>query len=160
VAGVWNEHGRRQYALFLNLRQGDQIGAHVSTHGGPTPGDAYSRDDAVGATKVTFETWHCAAISYDGTWTMAYLDSVLNVKAIRGQGGGNPFFYPGGFLKGDADFTVGAVTRPVTVTSDADGTQYEIGSITGNPFIGLLGSLTIYNLALSDEEIRQLALLD
>ncbi len=41
VAGVWNEHGKRQYCWFLNLpihESAEQVGAHVSGVGGPTGG--------------------------------------------------------------------------------------------------------------------------
>ncbi len=51
IAGVWNEHHRRQYGMFLNLAIWDsaqQVGAHISSHGGPTPGYSYCMDVSIG----------------------------------------------------------------------------------------------------------------
>lgn len=160
VAGVWNEHHRRQYGLFLNLSIWDsaqQVGAHISGHGGPTPGHPYCMDVAIGATPVPVGVWQCVAITYDGECARAYLDGKLDVREPQGEPGRNPFHYPGGLLKGDADFTVGAVARPSKVVSDGRGGFTESGDIIANPFIGLLGGLAIYDRALSDAELAALA---
>ena len=54
VAGRWLETGRqRQYCLFLNLgihNSSQQAALHVSAIGGPTPGERYCMDAAIGAT--------------------------------------------------------------------------------------------------------------
>ncbi len=160
IAGVWNEHYRRQYGMFLNLGIWDsaqQVGAHVSTHGGPTPGHPYCMDVAIGATPVSVETWHCVAISYDGIHARAWLDGVLDVREPQGEPGRNPFHYPGALLKGDADFTIGAVARPVSVVPDGHGGFVETGTAIANPFTGLFGGLAIYGRALSETEIAGLA---
>lgn len=160
IAGVWNEHHRRQYGLFLNLGiwdSAEQVGAHISGHGGPTPGFPYCMDVAIGATPVPFDAWHCVAISYDGTHAAAWLDGRLDVREPQGAPGRNPFHYPGGLLKGDADFTVGAVARPAKVESDGRGGFVEKGGLIANPFTGLLGGLAVYARALSATEHAALA---
>jgi hypothetical protein len=113
VAGMWNEHDKRQYCLFLNLRiheSAQQVGAHISSIGGATPGYKYCMDAAIGATPVPFNHWQCVAISYNGSSARAYLNGRLDARGDR-----NPYAYPGGIYDGGpegADFTVGAVARP------------------------------------------------
>lgn len=160
IAGVWNEHHRRQYGLFLNLSIWDsaqQVGAHISSHGGPTPGHPYCMDVAIGATPVPVGVWQCVTITYDGIDAKAWLDGRLDVREPRGEPGRNPFRYPGGLLKGDANFTVGAVARPSKVVSDGQGGFIETGDIIANPFTGLLGGLAVYRRALTGPEIAGLA---
>lgn len=140
VAGVWDESRlKRQYALFLDLPiwdSGDQVGGHVSSHGGPTPGYKYCMDAAIGATRIGFERWHTVGFTYDGTQARVYLDGVLDAREGR-----NPFPYPGGLYDGGpdgADFTVGAVSR---------------SGEPGNFFHGTLGALAVYRRALSPGEM-------
>lgn len=156
IAGVWNEHHRRQYGLFLNLKiwdSADQVGAHVSQHGGPTPGYPYCMDVAIGATPVPFETWHCVAMTYDGSQAAAWLDGRLDIRDPPGEPGRNPFYLPGGLNAESADFTVGAVYRPGRVEPDPQGGFRETGSLIGNPFVGLLGGLALFRRALTAEEL-------
>lgn len=151
VAGVWNEHSKRQYAMFLNLRihdSADQVGAHISGLGGPTPGHKYCMDAAIGATPVPFDQWHCCAITYDGLHARAYLDGRLDERGDR-----NPYDYHKGIFDGGADggdFTVGAVPRPESVTDDF----METGSIIDNRFHGLLSGLAVFDRALKPKEIQ------
>lgn len=160
IAGVWNEHHRRQYGLFLNLGiwdSSEQVGAHISSHGGPTPGHPYCMDVAIGATSVPAGSWQCVAITYDGHGARAYLDGRLDVREPQGEPGRNPFHYPGGLLRGNADFTVGAVARPARVESDGQGGFVEAGALIANPFTGLLGGLAVFGRALADSELASLA---
>lgn len=156
LAGVWNEHGRRQYCLFLNLgiwESREQVGAHVSRIGGATPGYKYCMDAAIGQTPLPFNVWQCCAMSYDGEWARAYLNGKLDERGER-----NPYHYPGGLFNGSphgADFTVGAVERPERVDDDFQ----EYGAVVANPFHGLLGGLAVYNRALTDEEMASLSAL-
>ena len=146
--------------MFLNLHIHDsdeQLGAHVSRHGGATPGFPYCMDAAIGATPIDRERWHCVAITYDGVYARAHLDGALDIREPQGEPGRNPFRYPGGPYKGGADFTVGAVARPGAVTGSAEAGFVETGSLIANPFAGLLGGLAVYNRALSDDEIAALA---
>ena len=158
LAGVWNEHHRRQYGLFLNLKiwdSAEQVGAHVSKHGGPTPGYPYCMDVAIGATPVPFDSWHCAAMTYDGMEAAAFLDGRLDVRDPQGEPGRNPFRLAGGLNPESADFTVGAVSRPGRVEPDPSGGFREIGSLIANPFVGLLGGLAIFRRSLSASELAE-----
>ncbi len=154
VAGVWNEHARRQYCLFLNLRiwdSAEQVCAHISGIGGATPGYKYCMDAAIGATPVPLQRWQCCAISYDGRFARAYLNGQLDVRGDR-----NPYAYDQGIYDGGpqgGDFTIGAVTRPQTV----DDQLRDVGSVVANRFHGLLGGLAVFERALTDEQMRQLA---
>ncbi|MBE7464525.1 MAG: LamG domain-containing protein [Planctomycetes bacterium] len=144
VAGQWNEsHLGRQYGMFLNLGlwgSRDQLCAHVSNVGGPTPGYKYCMDAAIGATAIPYETWVCVAMTYDGVCARAYLNGELDARE-----GLNPYPYAGGLHGGKSegsDFTVGAVHRSGEM---------------GNWFAGLLGGLAVYRRALSLAELRALA---
>lgn len=154
IAGMWNEHSKRQYCLFLNLRiwdSAEQVGSHISSIGGATPGYKYCMDAAIGSTPVPFGTWQCVAITYDGKYARAYINGKLDSRGDR-----NPYRYEGGIFDGGpegADFTVGAVLRPARVDDD----HREHGSILANNFCGLLGGLAVYRRALADDEIRRLA---
>ncbi|TDF98961.1 LamG domain-containing protein [Paenibacillus piri] len=144
VAGMWNEtEKKRQYCLFLDLRiwdSADQIGGHVSSGGGATPGYPWCMTTAIGATPVTKGEWHCAAFTYDGTYAKVYLDGTLDRRE-----GYNPYLYDEGLHDGGmdgADFTVGAVHRS--------------GEI-GNFYAGLIGGLAIFNRTLTEMEIENIS---
>ncbi|MEL7235249.1 MAG: LamG-like jellyroll fold domain-containing protein [Chloroflexota bacterium] len=144
VAGVWDESRKmRQYCLFLDLpiwNSKDQVGGHISSHGGPTPGYKYCMDAAIGETALQFDTWHTVGFTYDGESARAYLDGVLDTRDGR-----NPFHYPHGLFDGGpdgADFTVGAVSR---------------SGEPGNFFHGTIRALAVYNRALTDIEMHKLA---
>jgi len=143
IAGMWNEtHAQRQYALFLDLRihgASDNVGGHISSTGGPTPGQAWCMEAAIGSAQVGYSRWHSAALSYNGREAMVYLDGHLDVRP-----GLNPFVGPRLHLhRGTSDFTVGAVHR--------------LGEM-GNWFCGRLGGLAVYSRALSGDEIRSVSL--
>ncbi|MBC8140882.1 MAG: LamG domain-containing protein [Armatimonadetes bacterium] len=154
VAGMWNEHAKRQYCLFLNLQIWDsanQVGAHISSVGGATSGYKYCMDAAIGATPIPVDVWQCVAITYDGTFARAYLQGNLDERGDR-----NPYRYEEGIFDGGtdgADFTVGQVLRPVTVD---DNFQAQ-GSVHANSYTGLLGGLAVYSRALTADEIRAIA---
>ncbi|CAN5550199.1 hypothetical protein BH09VER1_BH09VER1_25070 [soil metagenome] len=154
VAGLWNEHGLRQYCLFLNLRihdSAEQVGAHVSGTGGASPGEKYCMEAAIGATEIGFNEWHCVAMSYDGARAYAWLDGRLDVREKW-----NPFSYKAGIFDtgpGGADFTVGAVQRPDWVDED----RRPHGAVTANFYGGLLGGLAVFERAVSAEEMVGLA---
>ncbi|MEM6284972.1 MAG: LamG-like jellyroll fold domain-containing protein [Chloroflexota bacterium] len=145
IAGVWDESRKmRQYCLFLDLPiwdSKDQVGGHVSSHGGPTPGYKYCMDAAIGATTVQFDTWHTVGFTYDSAYARAYLDGALDTRDGR-----NRFHYPHGLFDGGengADFTVGAVSR---------------SGEPGNFFHGTIRALAVYTRALTDTEMRTLAI--
>lgn len=144
IAGLWDEtREKRQYALFLNLRiwdSAEQVGGHVSSVGGPTPGFPWCMDAAIGQTRIARGEWHFVAFTYDGTNARAYLDGRLDERERY-----NPYRYEGGLFDGGADgadFTVGAVDR---------------SGEPGNFYTGLLGGLAVFGRALSAEELNAMA---
>lgn len=144
IAGQWNETNLgRQYGLFLNIDTwggADQVCAHVSRTGGPTPGYRYCMDGAIGATAVSRDRWSVVGMSYDGVQSMAWLDGCLDSHE-----GLNPYSFAGGLHDGGpegSDFTVGAVHRSGEM---------------GNFYTGYLGGLAIFSRALSPAEIWALS---
>jgi hypothetical protein len=144
VAGMWNEsESFRQYCLFLNLpirKSRNQVCGHISSTGDPTPGYRYCMEAAIGATPVAYHIWQCVGMTYNGHQIKAYLNGKLDFRS-----GHNPYEYKQGIFcptANGSDFTVGAVSRR--------------GSM-GNWFVGLLGGLVVYNRALTDDEMLQLA---
>ncbi|MEO0560609.1 MAG: LamG-like jellyroll fold domain-containing protein [Chloroflexota bacterium] len=144
IAGVWDESRRqRQYCLFLDLPIWDsanQVGGHVSSHGGPTPGYPYCMDAAIGETPVDWQQWAVVGFTYDGEQACAYLDGKLDMRGDR-----NPFAYPEGLHDGGvdgADFTVGGVSR---------------SGEPGNFFHGVISALAVFGTALSADEMATLS---
>ncbi|HMP76390.1 MAG TPA: LamG domain-containing protein [Kiritimatiellia bacterium] len=144
VAGCWDEtRAQRQYGLFLNLWIHDsaqQVAAHVSHTGGPSPGHRWCMDAAIGATPVPRDAWHCVGLTYDGHAAAAWLDGRLDARPGR-----NPLPYPGALLDAGpdgADFTVGAVHRQ--------------GSM-GNFLHADLGGLAVFDRALDAAELADIA---
>lgn len=143
IAGMWNEtNKKRQYALFLNIRlhqSSDQVCGHISGVGGPTPGEKWCVDVAIGQTPVLLDEWTFVAMTYDGQEIRSYRNGQFDKRESR-----NPYVYPAGIFDGGidgADFTVGAVHR--------------LGEI-GNDFVGQLGGLAVLDRALPAAEIQQL----
>jgi sugar lactone lactonase YvrE len=143
IAGMWNEtQKKRQYCLFLNIRlheSGEQVCGHISGVGGPTPGEKWCVDVAIGQTPVQFDEWTYVAMTYDGQQIKSYRNGQFDGRANR-----NPYPYAEGIFDGGedgADFTVGAVHR--------------LGKI-GNDFVGQLGGLAVFDRALSADEIQQI----
>lgn len=141
VAGRWLETGRqRQYCLFIDLRihaSAEQGALHVSNIGGPTPGERWCMDAAIGATAMQQGRWHCMAGTFAGGEARFYLDGVLDTRERF-----NPYAYPGPLHRSDADFTVGAVHR---------------GGSFGNWFTGRLGGLAVFSAALDAAAIARIA---
>lgn len=145
LAGIWDEtRAKRQYGLFLDLRihnSADQIAGHVSGLGGPSPGNRWCMDAAITYSDVTyFEPWYCGGFTYDGEFTKAYHNGLLDVRDKL-----NPYPYKLGIYNaGDVggDFTVGAVDR--------------LGSI-GNWFTGIIGGIAVFDRTLRDDEMDHLA---
>jgi len=143
IAGMWNEtDAQRQYGLFLDLRihgASDNVGGHISSTGGPTPGHPWCMEAAIGLSQMGYSCWHTVAFSYNGIAAMVYLDGHLDTRP-----GLNPFIGPPRLLhRSTSDFTVGGVHR--------------LGEM-GNWFCGRLGGLAVYSRALSGAEIRRVSL--
>jgi len=147
VAGMWNEENRkRQYCLFLNLKihnSEQQVCGHVSSVGGPTPGQRWCMDACIGATPVPFDQWQCIAFTYDGQYACSYLNGKLDSREVF-----NPYFYDEGICDGGecgSDFTVGAV--------------YRLGEM-GNWYVGLLGGVAVFDRVLTEEEMNVVGAMD
>ncbi|MFT3933134.1 MAG: hypothetical protein QM726_05900 [Chitinophagaceae bacterium] len=143
VAGMWNEtEKQRQYCLFLNLQlfeSGDQVCGHISSVGGPTPGQRWCIDASIGEHKVNYNEWNFVAFTYDGFNIKSYLNGKLDERAGR-----NPYHYDTGIFDGKesgSDFTVAAVHR---------------SNEMGNDFVGQLSGLAVFKRALTDKEIMKL----
>jgi len=141
IAGMWNEtEKKRQYCLFLNLAlfdSADQVCGHISGVGGPTPGNKWCVDASIGKNPVEYKQWCHVAFTYDGKQIVSFLNGNADLRE-----GHNPYPYDQGiFDAGDdgSDFTVGAVHR--------------LGEM-GNFFVGQIAELSVFNRALSEEEIH------
>lgn len=162
AGGMWNEYqdgGKRQYGLFISLPHyngGDQVCGHISKSGKPTPPFPYSVDYAASAQKVPKNEWCCAAFTYDGTYIKSYLNGefiprepelIKHTKGFDGYPNGliqskNPYYFPHGMGNNGSDFTVGAVL---------------LKGGMGNYFKGQIGGLAVFNRALDEHEVRELA---
>ncbi len=143
VAGMWNETGEtRQYCLFLDLTiwdSADSVCGHVSATGKPSPGYEYCMEAGIGARPVTLGEWHQVAFTFDGDWVRVFLDGKLDYRP-----GLSPYYWPHAINEVGArgsDFTVGAVFR---------------WGEMGNFFVGRLGGLAVYEVALTENEIAAL----
>ncbi len=163
VGGMWNEYqdgGKRQYGLFVSLPHyngGDQVCGHISRTGKPTPPFPYSIDYSASRQVVPVNEWVCVAFSYDGEYMRSYLNGVFesrkpeqidNTTGFEGYPDGlvqskNPYHYPDGMGNNGSDFTVGAVL---------------VKGGMGNYFKGQIGGLAVFDRALSDEEMKGIAI--
>ena len=162
VGGMWNEYqdgGKRQYGLFISLPHyngADQVCGHISKTGKPTPPFPYSIDYSASAQKVPKGEWVCAAFTYDGRHIRSYLDGkfverpkepIKHTAGFPGYPNGliqskNPYYFPDGIGDNGSDFTIGAVLLKRGM---------------GNFFKGRIGGLAVYNRALSDAELAEIA---
>lgn len=162
IAGMWNEHsdgGKRQYGLFISLPHyngRDQVCGHISQTGKPTYPFPYSIDYSASKQKVPLDEWVCVAFTYDGEFIKSYVDGVLeyrepelinNTTGFEGYSKGliqskNPYHFPYGIGDNGSDFTVGGV--------------YVKGQM-GNFFKGKIGGLAVYDRALTENEVREIA---
>lgn len=162
VGGMWNEYengGKRQYGLFVSLPHyngKNQVCGHISQIGKPTPPFPYSIDYSASKQEVSANQWVCIAFTYDGQYIKSYLNGVFekrepelinNTKGFEGYPDGlvqskNPYHFPDGMGNNGSDFTVGAVL---------------LKSGMGNYFKGQIGGLAVFDRALSEKELKQLA---
>jgi hypothetical protein len=186
IAGIWSEGkganddtGTRQFAMLMNMPTyggARQLTPHVSNEGGVTrraDGSAFPWCADYAATKreVPESRWCTLAFTYDGKYLRAYIDGVLDARALdavkdkrtdryfTSEGpdgkdrGMNPYYHGRGIFKYDpalhaktkispADFTVGA--------------RYAVGSMLGEATKGRFGGLAVFNRALTDAEMKQL----
>ncbi|HAZ01709.1 MAG: hypothetical protein A2W90_16010 [Bacteroidetes bacterium GWF2_42_66] len=164
IAGMWNEYqdgGKRQYGLFVSLpyyNGASQVCGHISQTGKPTEPFPFSIDYSASKQIVPKNEWCCIAFTYDGSCIKSYLNGefesrdpelINNTKGFPGYPDGlvqskNPYFFPNGIGNNGSDFTVGAVLLKRGM---------------GNFFKGLIGGVAIYDRALTNDEIKELAVL-
>lgn len=150
VAGLWDEQrSKRQYALFVAMPvdnaegRREQVGGHISSIGGSSPGHDHSRSRANGATPVPFDEWVSIGFTYDGDFIRAYYNGAFD--ALKGV---NPYQYPNGIFDGGPDgsaFTVGSVPRERPPQGP------------GNYFTGVIGGIAVFDRALHTEEMHMLS---
>lgn len=161
VAGLWDETdpGHRQYAMFLSV--GDDAEDRVisyfcslSNAGGASfndgfPDDIYNHEWAGSgqAPLVNDSVMHLAVATYDGLSARAYLDGEFEPYTYGDHGVRNPYASGdgGGVAGGPAlngDFSVG------------------IHKVVGNwttQFTGVIAGVAVFDRALSDQEIADIA---
>lgn len=153
IAGVWDEsRKKRQYCLFLNgakqtdfrtlarTPSEDRFQGHVSSVGGPTPGEDFCITYATSGEAVPMEGWQCLALTFDGKEARLYLNGRLSTAE-----GMNPFPYPEQLFDGGedgGDFTVGSVN---------------VGGKPGNFLGAKLGGLAVFDRALDAKEVEVLS---
>lgn len=178
--GANDDSGTRQYSLLLNMPAYGgprQLTPHISAEGGVTrraDGSAFPwcADYAASVSKIPLGEWVTIGMTYDSEYLRAYFNGVMEERKLdpvkdrrddryftqEGPDGGrremNPYFHGKGIFTydpakhaelkpdGAADFTVGAC--------------YAVGHRVGNPLIGRISGLAVFDRALSDEEMMAL----
>jgi hypothetical protein len=178
--GANDDTGTRQYALLMNMPTYGgprQLTPHISSEGGVTrraDGSAFPWccDYAASKSEVPEEEWCTLGFTYDGKYIRAYVNGVCEERKLdpakdkrtdryfTSEGpdghdrGMNPYYHGRGIFRydpakhaqtkpdGGADFTVGA--------------RYAVGSFLKEATIGRFGGLAVFNVALTDEEMKKL----
>ncbi len=178
--GKNDDTGTRQYSLLLNMGTyggPKRLTPHISAEGGVTrradgSGFPWCADYAVNQSEIPVGQWITLASTYDGKYIRAYYNGVLEPRELdpvkdkrddpyftkegpdNGPRGMNPYYHGRGIFTydpakhsqtkpdGPADFTVGAC--------------YAVGHKVGNPLIGQVGAIAIFNRALTDAEMKAL----
>ena len=187
IAGMWSEGkgagddtGTRQYALLMNMPTyggARQLTPHVSAEGGVTrraDGSAFPwcADYAATRAEVPEGRWCSLGFTYDGRYIRAYIDGVLDARALdperdrrtdryftqEGPGGGdrgmNPYFHGRGIFRYDP--AIHARTKPGGGSDFTVGARYAVGKMLGEATIGRFGGLAVFNRGLTDDEMRRL----
>jgi len=178
--GANDDTGTRQYSLLLNMGMyggPKRLVPHISSEGGVTrraDGSAFPwcADYAVNQSEIPVGKWVTLGSTYDGKYLRAYFNGVMEPRELdpvkdrrddryfthEGPNGGsrgmNPYYHGRGIFKydpekhaeskpgGGADFTVGAC--------------FATGDRVGNPLIGLVGGIAVFDRALTDAEMKAL----
>ena len=187
IAGMWSEGkganddtGTRQYALLMNMPTyggPNNLVPHISSEGGVTrraDGSAFPwcADYAVTKGEIPEEKWCSLGFTYDGKYLRAYLNGVLDARALdpvkdkrtdryftqEGPGGKdrgmNPYFHGRGIFRYDP--VKHAQTKPGGGSDFTVGARYAVGKMLGEATIGRLGGLAVFNRALTDAEMKTL----
>jgi hypothetical protein len=186
VAGIWSEgkganddSGTRQYSLLLNMGMyggPKRLVPHISSEGGVTrraDGSAFPwcADYAVNHSEIPVGKWVTLGSTYDGKYLRAYFNGVMEerkldpVKDRRNDPyfitegpdgkdrGMNPYYHGRGIFTYDPDKH--AQSKPDGAADFTVGACYA-GSRGGNPLIGLVGGIAVFDRALTDAEMKAL----
>jgi hypothetical protein len=183
LAGIWSEPiSVRTYVMFTPSSSrgrdfpGNHIDAEISRTGGTMqPACRWSTSYALGATSINSSSWYMLAMTFDGSNIRAFVNGSLDYRpphrlnpssspcnetwqnpasvstwtsrTLPGEWG------PGGApaSKNVTDFTVAGQRS----SSCADGVK--CGGGIGHPWSGLLGGLAIYDRAMGETELLDLA---
>ncbi len=187
IAGMWSEGqgrdddtGTRQYALLMNMPTyggARQLVPHISSEGGVTrraDGSAFPwcADYAATRREVPEEKWCTLAFTYDGNFIRAYIDGVMDARALdpvkdkrndryftqegpdgkdRGM---NPYYHGRGIFSFDP--VKHMATKPSGGSDFTVGARMAVGSMLREATKGRFGGLAVFNRALSDEEMKRL----
>lgn len=178
--GANDDGGTRQYSLLLNMGMygGPQrLVPHISSEGGVTrraDGSAFPwcADYAVNQSALAVGKWITIASTYDGKYLRAYYNGVMEPRALdpvkdrrndpyfikegpdgkdRGM---NPYYHGRGIFKYDAEKH--SETKPDGPADFTVGACYAVGHRVGNPLIGEIAGLAVFDRALTDEEMKAL----
>ena len=178
--GANDDGGTRQYSLLLNMGMyggPKRLVPHISNEGGVTrradgSGFPWCADYAVNNSEIPVGKWVTLGSTYDGKYLRAYFNGVMEerpldpVKDRRNDPyfikegpdgkdrGMNPYYHGRGIFTYDAEKH--AETKPDGPADFTVGACYAVGHKVGNPLIGLVGGIAVYNRALTDAEMKAL----
>ncbi len=187
IAGMWSEGkganddtGTRQYSLLMNMPTyggPNQLTPHISSEGGVTrraDGSPFPwcADYAATRHEVPTEQWCSLGFTYDSKYIRAYINGVLDVRALDAakdkradryfmlegpdgkDRGMNPYYHGRGIFRYDP--TKHAQTKPGGGSDFTVGARYAVGSFLGEATKGRFGGLADFNRAITDAEMKKL----
>lgn len=178
--GANDDGGTRQYSLLLNMGMyggPKRLVPHISAEGGVTrradgSGFPWCADYAVNQSEIPVGKWVTLGSTYDGKFLRAYFNGVMEPRALdpvpdrrndryfiqegpdgkdRGM---NPYYHGRGIFTYDPEKH--ATTKPDGAADFTVGACYAVGHRVGNPLIGLVGGVAVFNRALTDDEMKAL----
>lgn len=178
--GANDDSGTRQYSLLLNMGMYGgprRLVPHISSEGGVTrradgSGFPWCADYAVNQSEIPVGKWVTLGSTYDGQYLRAYFNGVLEERELdpvkdrrndpyfisQGPGGKdrgmNPYYHGRGIFKYDP--AKHAETKPGGPAPFTVGACYATGHKVGNPLIGLVGGIAVFDRALTDAEMKSL----
>lgn len=178
--GAHDDSGTRQYSLLANMPAyggPKQLVPHISSEGGVTrraDGSAFPwcADYAASVSEIPLKKWVTLGMTYDSKYLRAYFNGVMEPRALdavkdrrndpyflkegpnQGDRGMNPYYHGKGIFKYDPEKH--AVSKPDGGADFTVGACFAVGHRVGNPLIGKICGLAVFNRALSDEEMQKL----
>lgn len=178
--GKDDDTGTRQYSLLLNMPAyggPKRLVPHISAEGGVTrradgSGFPWCADYAVNQSEIPVGKWVTLGSTYDGKYLRAYFNGIMEPRTLQpgkdrrddpyftkegpdGKDRGmNPYYHGRGIFTYDP--AKHAVTKPDGAADFTVGACYAVGHKVGNPLIGLVGGIAVFNRALTDDEMKAL----